>query len=95
MAARELANGHAALRGSQVIVCWIVVAYTCVCVAESRESAAAPHGGQGVIKRCRPPLLTNSALVIRVQLRGEGRSCGVSANEYSCAEFTSRDVEPK
>jgi hypothetical protein len=30
-------------------------------------------------------LLTNSALLIRVQMRGEGGSCGVSANEYSCA----------
>ncbi len=30
-------------------------------------------------------LLTNSALVIRVQMRGEGVSCGVSSNEYSCA----------
>jgi hypothetical protein len=35
--------------------------------------------------RCRLSLLTNSALVIRVQMRGEGGSCGVSANEYSCA----------
>jgi hypothetical protein len=30
-------------------------------------------------------LLTNSAFVIRVQMRGEGGSCGVSANENSCA----------
>jgi hypothetical protein len=30
-------------------------------------------------------LLTNGALVIRVQMRGEGESCGVSANEYSGA----------
>jgi hypothetical protein len=40
---------------------------------------------QGVTKRCRLCLLTNSALVIWVQIRGEGGSCGVSANEYSCA----------
>ncbi len=42
---------------------------------------------RGVTKRCRLSLLslTNSALVIRVQMRGEGGSCGVSANEYSCA----------
>jgi hypothetical protein len=40
---------------------------------------------QGVIKRCRLPLLTNSTLLIRVQMRGEGGSCGVPANEYSCA----------
>jgi hypothetical protein len=39
---------------------------------------------QGVTKKCRLSLLTNSALVIRVQMRGEGGSCGVSANEYSC-----------
>ncbi len=40
---------------------------------------------QGVTKRCLS-LLTNSALVIRVQMRGGGGgSCGVSANEYSCA----------
>jgi hypothetical protein len=39
---------------------------------------------QGVTKRCRLSLLTNSALVIQVQMRGEGRSCG--ANEYSCAQ---------
>ncbi len=30
-------------------------------------------------------LLTNSALVIRVQMRVKGGSCGVSANENSCA----------
>jgi hypothetical protein len=30
-------------------------------------------------------LPTNRALVIRVQMRGEGESCRVSANEYSCA----------
>ncbi len=40
---------------------------------------------QGVTKRCRLSLLTNSALVIHVQMRGEGGSCGVSASEYSCA----------
>jgi hypothetical protein len=40
---------------------------------------------QGVTKRCRLSLLSNSTLVIRVQMRGEGGSCGVSANEYSCA----------
>ncbi len=41
---------------------------------------------QRVTKRCRLSWLTNSALVIRVQMRGEGwGSCGVSANEYSCA----------
>jgi hypothetical protein len=39
---------------------------------------------QGVKKRCRLSLLTNSTLVIRVQMRGEGGSCGVSANENSC-----------
>jgi hypothetical protein len=40
---------------------------------------------RGVTKRCRLSLLTNSALLIRVQMRGEGGSCGVSANEHSCA----------
>jgi hypothetical protein len=40
---------------------------------------------QGVTKRCRLSLLTNSTLVLRVQMRGEGGSCGVSAIEYSCA----------
>jgi hypothetical protein len=42
---------------------------------------------QGVTKRCRLSLLTNSSLVIRVQMRGDGGggSCGVSANENSCA----------
>jgi hypothetical protein len=40
---------------------------------------------KGVTKRCRLSCLTKSALVIRVQMRGEGGSCGVSANEYSCA----------
>jgi hypothetical protein len=38
---------------------------------------------QGFTKRCRLSLLTNSALVIRVQMRGEWGSCGASANEYS------------
>jgi hypothetical protein len=37
---------------------------------------------QGVTKRCRLSLLTNSARVIQVQMRGEGGRCGVSANEY-------------
>ncbi len=36
---------------------------------------------QGVTKRCRLYLLTNSALVIRVQMREEGGSCRVSAND--------------
>jgi hypothetical protein len=57
------------------------------------ESLAAHAGVQfvhplhaGVTKRCRLSLLTNSALHIRVQMReGGGGSCGVSANEYSCA----------
>jgi hypothetical protein len=41
---------------------------------------------QGFTKRCRRlSFLTNNALVIRVQMRGAGGSCGVSANEYSCA----------
>ncbi len=40
---------------------------------------------QGVTKRRRLSLLTNSAPVLRVQMRGEGGSFGVSANEYSCA----------
>jgi hypothetical protein len=39
---------------------------------------------QGVTKRCRLSLLTNSTLVLRVQMRGEGGSCGFSANEHSC-----------
>jgi hypothetical protein len=38
---------------------------------------------QGVKKRCRLSLLTNSAVVVRVQTRGVGGSCGVSANEYN------------
>jgi hypothetical protein len=40
---------------------------------------------EGDTKRCRLFLLTNSALVIRAQMWGEGGSCRVSANEYSCA----------
>jgi hypothetical protein len=40
---------------------------------------------QRVTKRCRLSLLTNSAPHIRVQMRGEGKTCGVSANKYSCA----------
>jgi hypothetical protein len=39
---------------------------------------------QGVTKRCRLSLLTNSALVDESQCGGGG-GCGVSANEYSCA----------
>ncbi len=39
-------------------------------------------GYQGVTTRCRLSLLANSALVILVQCGG---SCGVLANEYSCA----------
>jgi hypothetical protein len=42
---------------------------------------------QGVTKRCRLSLLTNSAIVDESQCgeRGGGGGCGVSANEYSCA----------
>ncbi len=40
---------------------------------------------EGITKRCRLSLLTNSALVIRVQMRGEGGSYEISANVYSCA----------
>jgi hypothetical protein len=40
---------------------------------------------QGDTRICRLSLLTNSALVYRVQMRGEGGDCRASANEYSCA----------
>jgi hypothetical protein len=40
---------------------------------------------QGVTRRCRLSLLTNSALEFRVQMRGEGGNCGVSAYECSSA----------
>ncbi len=41
---------------------------------------------QGVTKRCRLSLLTNSAaLVYESKSGGGGGSCGVSANEWSCA----------
>jgi hypothetical protein len=51
----------------------------------SRVAILSDRSCQGVTKRCRQSLLTNSALVIRVQMQGEGGSCGVSANENSCA----------
>jgi hypothetical protein len=41
--------------------------------------------GQGGYKEISSILLTNSALVIRVQMRGMGAVAGVSANEYSFA----------
>jgi hypothetical protein len=40
---------------------------------------------QGVTKRCRQSWLTNSALVYEPKFGGMGEGCGVSANEYSCA----------
>ncbi len=40
---------------------------------------------QGVTRRCRLSLLTNSALVYRVQMQGGGGDCEVSANECGCA----------
>jgi hypothetical protein len=40
---------------------------------------------KGDSKRCRLPWLTNSALVYEPKCRERGWSCGVSANEYSCA----------
>ncbi len=52
------------------------------------------RGTPGVTKRCRLSFLTNSALLIRVQMRGEGGSCWVSANENSCAHQV-HDMEPK
>jgi hypothetical protein len=45
---------------------------------------------QVVTKRRRLSLLTNSAHVIRVQMRGEGGSCSVSANEYSCVHHVTQ-----
>jgi hypothetical protein len=42
---------------------------------------------QGVTKRCRLSWLTNNALVNEPKCGGgEGRSCGVPANEYSCTQ---------
>ncbi len=41
---------------------------------------------QGVTKRCRLSLLTKSTIVYEPKMRGERVSCGVSANEYSCAQ---------
>jgi hypothetical protein len=41
---------------------------------------------RGVTKRCRLSWLTNSALVHEPKCRGETTSCGVPANEYSCAQ---------
>ncbi len=41
---------------------------------------------QGVTKRCRLSWLTNSVLVYEPKCGGEGGSCGVSANEYSCTQ---------
>jgi hypothetical protein len=40
---------------------------------------------QGITKRCRLSLLTNSALVYKSQCGVMRGGCGVSANEYSCA----------
>ncbi len=42
---------------------------------------------QGITERCRLSWLTNSTLVYEpiAQVLGVGGSCGVSANEYSCA----------
>jgi hypothetical protein len=56
---------------------------------------------QGVTKRCRLSWLTNSALVYEPKRGGRGgescESCGVSANEYSCAhgaQINFRDLTP-
>jgi hypothetical protein len=38
------------------------------------------HAAQWVIKKCRLPWLTNSALVYEPKCGGRGGSCGVSAN---------------
>jgi hypothetical protein len=46
----------------------------------------------GVTKRCRLPLLTNGALVIRVQMRGRECVGGFSQCVQLC---TSHDLEPK
>ncbi len=43
---------------------------------------------QGITKRCRLSLLTNSALLQYTSPNaGGGGSCGVSVNEYSCAQY--------
>ncbi len=47
---------------------------------------------QGVTKRCRLPLLTNSALVIQVQMRGRRGVGGLSQRVQLCP---SRDIKPK
>jgi hypothetical protein len=52
----------------------------------------------GGYKECRLSLLTNSTLLIGVQMRGRGGSCGVSANEYSWAHHVTwnpnKDLPP-
>ncbi len=49
-------------------------------VGEARSSLEKGHRcKQGVTKRCRLSLLTNSALVMRVQMRGEGE--GVAGSQ--------------
>jgi hypothetical protein len=49
----------------------------------SPPSRDTPH--QGVTRRCRLSLLTNSTLIYQSKRGGMGRGCGVSANEYSYA----------
>jgi hypothetical protein len=48
---------------------------------------------QGVRKRCRLSLLTNSALVYEPQCGGRGRGCGASANEYTAVHITWHGVQ--
>jgi hypothetical protein len=51
---------------------------------------------QGVTKRGRLSWLTNSALVYEPKCGGGGGGgdCGISANEYSCAQINFGDLTP-
>jgi hypothetical protein len=64
---------------------------TGMCACLYKHTLTSIRCKQGVTKRRRLSLLTNSAMHIRVQMWG---GCGVSANEYSCAHLNFGDLPP-
>jgi hypothetical protein len=56
-------------------------------------SSCSMDRNQGATNRCCLSWLTNSALVYEPKCGGEGGSCGVSANEYSCTQEPKESLE--
>ncbi len=76
---------------------WSLSCVHLVMMVFSPQLAEGRGARRGLQNRCRLSWPTNSAPRIRAQMRVEGGSCGVSANEYSCthgAQINFGDLTP-